>query len=794
MQPQARHRAARLRVGVLAGRATALVIATLTLAPQARAADGVRQVELDADNVRTSVQVIDTDLKNAIAKERRYPLDRRFFEAQMAYERGNLATASVQFVDLVNNPEFQVSRDYGEALFMLGDCLFRQRNYMGAKRYLDQVLRSPTNKNYQGALQELADIAVRLHHMEEVETYAKQLDTIPPGQRKSELLYQFGRSFFSGRAFDRARGLLDSIPRGEKRWPHARFYIGAIQVAQGKPDLAIKEFQDVVDAGKTQDAARRPEQEVLDYAHVALGRLYLQVKKYDDAVFHYQAVDRNSPLYEEALFEMAATHVAANKPKNAIEALDVLLLTVSDDNVAVQAAVLRGRINMLSKQYDQADAAYQDVVERYSAITGELTRFASSDKNLEQFFTWLLNRSSDEYTVVRPVSERVAKYIEHDDDMQRVVALFDDMSTERADVKESARLASTIEAALKESSRLDMFPELKDAWMRVIENQNRTVDIGRRILELLRSFALPRMNAEEKQRADALRAERMKWEAAFAKVPATKGAYVERQNGVEGGYARLSGDVGTLKTALEQVRQQVLAVEKMLNDRVFGDQGVVLDKKKEEEIRTALQAEKDNLRRTYRDIDTLGQDVEVYAQGVGAGDKVSDDEAAVRARLAAAQKAEQEMYVGVLERASEHTDDSTRLRTARNGLDNLGQQMHAILTIIAGRATERVAGVKQILAAEQRNIAEYQVTVRTYEDDSRSMAREVGYGLIRAAEKRLADILLEADLGLVDVAWQRKQDKATAIKELQEERSSRIKSLGDVLRNLTAPTSEGEEP
>jgi len=352
-----------------------------------------------------------------------------------------------------------------------------------------------------------------------------------------------------------------------------------------------------------------------------------------------------------------------------------------------------------------------------------------------------------------------------------------------------------IEAALKESSRLDMFPELKDAWLRVIENENRTVEIGRRILELLRSYAEPRMNPEEKARAAVLREQRQKWEAAFEKVPATKGAYKERQDGVEGGFARLSGEIGMLKSNLESVRQQVLSIEKMLNDRVYGaDAGIVLAKEKEAEMRAKLQFEKDELRRSYRDIDTLGQDVEVHAQGVGAGDKVSDDESSVRRGLYTVQRAEQEAYITVLERNSDHTDDRNRLKTARNGLDSLGQLIRTILSTIAGRANERVAGVKQILAVEQRNIAEYQVTVRSYEDDSRTMAREVGYGLIRAAEKRLAGILLEADLGLVDVAWQRKQEKATAIKQLQEERASGIKSLGDILRNLTASPKDGEEP
>jgi hypothetical protein len=82
--------------------------------------------------------------------------------------------------------------------------------------------------------------------------------------------------------------------------------------------------------------------------------------------------------------------------------------------------------------------------------------------------------------------------------------------------------------------------------------------------------------------------------------------------------------------------------------------------------------------------------------------------------------------------------------------------------------------------------------VRNYEEDSRVMAREVGYGLIRAAERRLADILLEADLGRVDVAWQRKQNKSTTIRELQDERSQRMKSLGDVLQNLVGDGSEAE--
>lgn len=773
--------------------AAALAILTPLLVPSvAQAGEADRAINNDISNISTSVALVADDLRRARDKERRYPLDRRYVEATLAYERGNLPTAAVLFVDLVGNAQFQLSRDYVDALFMLGDCLYRQRNYGGARRYLEKVLAASSPKWYQFALAELVDIAVRMHRMEDVEVLAKRLDVIPPGDRKSELFYQFGRSYFAAKEFAKAKSFLEQVALGDARWPNARFYLGALLVAQNKPDQAIEEFKRISDMARTvaSDPKRKFDGNVVDYVNIALGRLLLAKKKYDEAVQYYVSIERNSPIFEEALFELAATYVAGNQPKRALEVLDVLLLTVADDGVAVQAAVLRGRINMLDKQYEKADAAYKEVVERYSAIEGEMRSFATSDKNLEQFFAWLLARGGEDYSVVRPVSERVARYIEKDEDMVRVVALFDDMSGERADVKESAKLAATLDAALREGARLDMFPDLKDAWVRLNENQNRVVDVGRRIVEALRAMALPQLNAQERAKAEALLEARKNLEVAFSKIPVNASAYIKRQTRVSNDFAGLAGEVGLLKASLANVKDQLLSVEKMLNERVFGGEGVVLSKEQEKKVREALQAEKDELRRIYRELEEIVAAVDVSAQSVGAGDKVSGDEGAIRLRLMAAQRAEQELYVSALERSA--VGDTAGLKGARIAADKLMSDIYVMLTTVQDRASERLVGIKQILAQEQRNISEYQSSVRSYEDDSRALARQVGYALVRAAQNRLSEIILEADLGLVDVAWQRKQEKATAIRDLQEERAQKIRSLGDVLNNLSGDTVEEE--
>ena len=784
--------AAALATSQVVGIAASGVFAGLLSPHCALAGEADRAINNDINNIRSSVTLVEDDLKRLRDKERRYPLDRRYVDATLAYERGNLPTASVLLVDLVGNSEFQLGRDYIDALFMLGDALYRQRNHGGARRYLEKVLNTPGTKWYQNALAELVDIAVRMHRMDEVAVLAKRLDAVPPGDRKSELFYQFGRSYFAAKDNIKAQAYLEQVSVGDARWPAARFYLGAVLVAQGRNDDAITEYKRVAEAGVAaqNDPKRKFDATVTDYVNIALGRLLLNKKKYDEAVQYYLAIERNSPIFEEALFELAATYVANNQPKRAIEVLDVLLLTVSDDNVAVQAAVLRGRINMLDKQYDKADAAYKEVVERYSAIEGELRSFASSDKNLEQFFAWLLARGSDDYSVVRPVSERVARYVEKDEDMSRVVGLFDDMSAERADVKESAKLAATLDAALREGARLDMFPDLKDPWVRLNENQNRAVDVGRRIVEALRAQALPFLAPEDKGRAELLYEARKKLEEAFGKVPHNADAYIKRQNRVANDFASLAGDVGFLKAQLANVKDQLLSVEKMLNERVFGGEGVVLSKADEKKIREGLQNEKDELRRIYRDLEEVAVQVDVQSQTVGAGDKVSGDEAVIRQRLLAAQRAESELYVSVLQRAA--SGDTTGLQVARGTAEKLMGDIIVDQGIVQDRASERLVGIRKVLSQEQRNISEYQVSVRAYEDDSRSLARQVGYTLVRAAQNRLSEIILEADLGLVDVAWQRKQEKATAIRELQDERAGRIKSLGDVMNNLSGDGSEEE--
>jgi tetratricopeptide (TPR) repeat protein len=771
----------------------ALVACAVALPFGAHAQDTPRGLTLELGNVRSAVDLVERDLERVDLRERRFPVAKRYVEATLAYGRSNLELAGVLLLDLVRDKAFQRSPDYYEGLYMLGNSMYRLRNYNGAKRYLDLVIQRAGGPRFQDALEQLVDIAIRVRRYDEVARYASMLKSVPSSGRRSELVYQFGRSYLVTSNYAEAKRFFSEIRPGERRYPHALFYLGAIAAHVGQLDEAAQSFRRVIEEGKSGDERTRAPSVVVSFANLGLARILLSRGKYDEAIDAYQSVDRTASVYDEALFELAAANMAKGKPRDALTALDILLLSVNDDSLAVRAAVLRGRINMSLRDYDAADVAYKEVVDEFSAISGELDRFAGDDTNLRKYFSWLLNRGTDDGGAVRPVSKRVADYLQRDEDMTRVVQVFDDMAREKRNVREADKLARTIESTLARSARLDMFPPLKDAWMKLAEADNRVVDIGRRAVELIGDRGTDALQADERIAAESLKARRAKLEQVFGKMPATATAYKKRKSRIDKAFQRLQAEVGEMRAALGLQRDELQALEKLANDRQFGSGGFVLPPEVEAQVRKSLAFEKDELRRAYRMVDQLEELVQIDASAVGAGDEISRDERKVRAALLSVQRKEQEIYAGALSREGREREAIGLLATLRDQVEAMSRRVRKSYIRVEAMADERVGAMLKQLGDEQRRIANYKVRVSGYERDARRLASSVGYGLLRQAQRRLSDVVLEADLGMVDVAWARKQKKAAEKLELQEQRAKKVGSLQEVMDALTDTSGEGGE-
>ncbi|HEY0883481.1 MAG TPA: hypothetical protein VGD87_18240, partial [Archangium sp.] len=97
----------------------------------------------------------------------------RFSDGEIQYLLNDYATAAVLFYDLVANKDFQKSSRYPDALFYLADSLYQQKNFLGSRLYLRQLLALRAG-HYKEALARYLEIAGRLNEFTGIDDYIKQ--------------------------------------------------------------------------------------------------------------------------------------------------------------------------------------------------------------------------------------------------------------------------------------------------------------------------------------------------------------------------------------------------------------------------------------------------------------------------------------------------------------------------------------------------------------------------------------------------------------------------------------------
>ena len=92
---------------------------------------------------------------------------------------------------------------------------------------------------------------------------------------------------------------------------------------------------------------------------------------------------------------------------------------------------------------------------------------------------------------------------------------------------------------------------------------------------------------------------------------------------------------------------------------------------------------------------------------------------------------------------------------------------------------------------EVSRLAQYENALALELKSSREFVKKHGYVLFRDASDELRDVVLEADLGMIDVSWERKRQESVRIQTLLEERNTRIRELDDSLEEINRDRKAG---
>ncbi len=820
-------------VSAVLGTLLGLVVAAPALA-QVEGVDGVTagvSVDEAEQVVQRAEEQLSTNQAEAIRAapipepNRPGGLEQALVHGELFFELGKWDQAAVLLWQALEDPRLSHSAERGRVAWMLARSLRRAGSPRAALRLLRPEL-TAGSPNLTQLAAEFLEAALDTRGKQDLSSALRAVEALPASVRGSSriqyaiarILYRLGQRTQAARRFG-------SIPSGTPEYPWARYYLGVLATAAKDYATATERFEEVLAATRAQ-AARHgeatPERGVRaasgsersldrdarernaasdelrllrDQAWMALARLRAATGDLRGAVEAYQHIRRQSPLFEDALYELAWTWAGAGIFEEALHAVDVLLLLSSDPGRQADAGAFRGRILQEMGRLDEAASTLESVVERFTPLSRELADLARSPTRLSSYFEAILEGRLEDIDAMLPLSDQARALLNRSPAFRPAVRVLSLVGRQRREIEDLADTLTRLRDALSSSQTLLAFADLRSRWLSLMEAENSLLVMQGRVLNELGRHLGPTLADIEAARYEAARARRLALQEAFARnVPLTAVAWHEQARRIAQRLDKLDQELALTVQVWRATQRQLGMLRRWLQQARQGTWGPVLTPERERRAQAAIDEMSGELRQLRDRIGALRREVQLeYARASGDALPAGGSARDLKTALVRAQRREYEILLGV--------QGSNDEKTAR-----LAELAHRILRDLARAAEEtasvqseaqrRVARMRVIVDEEAAHVQQYRKEAQRLARQGREVVQRWGRPLFELARRDVEHTVLEADVGLLDIAWARHSQAADRAARVDADCQGKLdevdRILEDVLGRLPSAASSSQ--
>jgi chromosome segregation ATPase len=281
---------------------------------------------------------------------------------------------------------------------------------------------------------------------------------------------------------------------------------------------------------------------------------------------------------------------------------------------------------------------------------------------------------------------------------------------------------------------------------------------------------------------DKARNEREQLEKQMDRLPTTRKEFEDRETRIRRKIENLEKEVYESSIALKGMKAQLSAMEEWIRRneaKLAGREEAIRDFR--EELRRGwatanqLQAELDQLSnllgtekaRAGMDRATLTEEQQLREQYTQALKKERDLSERIHSRL-----------------GSEGSALVSKINDLRLRADKMRKDIKGIRHDLDERVVEKAKKLKAEVAGEERKLVAFEDALARLEKESENLAGEVAFRALEEVRQRFYRLVLDADVGILDVAWSRKQIKTDKITELGRKLGSDRKRLHDEFKSV----------
>jgi TolA-binding protein len=756
-------------LGLIAAAALGTVIA-----PGLARADKFEDANRRLVDLEERTRVLATEFKDAPPKDPN-AAERRVVDAEVLFSLKNYVEAATILLDVIER--YPNSHSYDDALVLLGESLYLNRDYVAARTYFETAVKKNSgSRKEQQALQRLVEIALRLDDFDNVEEYLSRLQRIPPDQLEPSVPYVRGKYLYVRGKPDEAMGIFLNIPAANEYYLQARYFVGTIQVGKGDLASASTTFDSILRVQPRNDT----DKEVQDLGRLAVGRLFYERNQFDKAAEAYASVPRQSKHYADAMDEATWNYIKAKDFLRASRSLELMLLQDPDSPKAPERQILRGNLQLRLAQFFVAHEAFAATLEQFEPIYKELQSTVARSQAEPTYFEALIGQGMDklfDISVFIPTS--AVKWIKSEPEVARMLALANEVGGLQRDIKDSEALMGRLQRAVSGAGKVGIFPDLATNRTKTTEILNQIVDIRRRFVGEIRSLIAGSLSGQDKAALDQVAAQRASLEQQLQDLPMSSQAQRDRERNAKAKLTELDGQASQFNVQIQSMDAELVAIEQYFI-RSKAEQKIRPEDLKQPvgELRSSIDGMRAQLEKVRNDI------VEATREFGAAGAAASSERVAT-VRLTDLMKREQDIYNRV--RSQLGGGDQRELDRVYSVLQR-ADGVHGVLMAFDARldaaADRRLGDIRERLDHEKTELALVTSKLGGVLSESQTVGGGLAQVMLGKATDRFYELVVQSDVGEVDVAWGLKDQKSQTLSKLINQQKLERKAVEDDFRSL----------
>lgn len=770
---------------LLSSAAFLLTVVSLGAPAHDRARKGVKEVEAAVARLASVPRVDDRkDVATLIAEAE---LHLRTKHYDLAIDKLN------QAVELRAQGQGSATTE-ADAHFLLGEAYFATEQLYSARRcfrHLTDGAEDPAFAAFGAtAASRLVDISLRVQRPDEMGDVLSRIDRMLARGEEVGLQYARGKALFAMGRFAESEEQAGRVAVASEYGQRAAYLRGAAlmklaqmqgsegPVGQGRQAgafdyrQAIAAFEQAAVVSGDVARAQASAGEVSDLAWLAVARLHSEGGDDQGAALAYEKIQRGSKYFAEALFEAAWTYVRMGdfaRGRRALEALAVLDPGLSD---GADGELLRADIFLREGSLDEAQQAYEEVRAKYAPLEQQVLRYLEGHPDPAAYYDKL---TAVEVEVGKDLPDLAIDWAREEAEGDRVFAVVDEVARSRSLINRSRRIIALMRASLATGSRAKVFPEVLEQLEDVVGLLNQLAVIR---LGLARGIDdVASAQGDELQR---VRKERRQLMSRIGGLPTSPGEFSVRKDQADKKWNQVSQSLQRLQLQADHLAALGNGLHRILAESER--YGVRADAATLERYRQQVVENEAELSGYVQTIEQLREQVEMGRIQSGLGDDSFQEEEGARRRFNDLLARE----VQLAQRSSNAKEASFAKQAIAvlDGIVAVEQGLESRRTLLNDAVMARSSEMQKTLEIEAEAIELYAAELNAMDADARALVGEVARHHFLSAKERIKNVVMRADIGLVQQAWEVREEQKERVRELLRQRAQEERFINDELREV----------